>query len=158
MHIILKDGNPEIYPIHKIREDFPNVSFPSILSEELLAKYNIFPVVPTTCPSYDEETQKPVQADTPTLVDGKWIRAWSIVDKTAEELAQFYANKAVEIRSARDILLAQSDWVTVKAVEENAKDGLGIQIPMVWLDYRQALRDLPLQDGFPQTVNWPTSP
>jgi hypothetical protein len=115
MHIILKDGNPEIY-------------------------------------------QKPVQSDTPTLVDGKWIRAWSIVDKTAEELAKFYANKAAEMRSSRDILLAQSDWVTVKAVEENAKDGLGIQIPQVWLDYRQALRDIPDQAGFPNTIIWPTEP
>ena len=158
MHIILKDGNPEIYPIHNLRKDYPEVSFPAVLSEELLAKYNIFPVVPTPCPSYNEETQKPVQADTPTLVDGKWIRAWSIVDKTDEELAQFYANKAAEMRSSRDILLAQSDWVTVKAVEENAKDGLGIQIPQVWLDYRQALRDIPDQAGFPNTIIWPTEP
>ena len=27
-----------------------------------------------------------------------------------------------------------------------------------WLDYRQALRDVTSQEGFPNTVTWPTKP
>ena len=63
-----------------------------------------------------------------------------------------------EIREERDKLLAESDWVVTKAVEQNAQDGLGVQIPVVWLDYRQALRDIPQQPGFPDNVTWPTAP
>ena len=61
-------------------------------------------------------------------------------------------------RAKRDRLLAECDWVTVKAIEQNAQDSLGIQIPQVWLDYRQALRDVPAQAGFPHTITWPTKP
>lgn len=62
------------------------------------------------------------------------------------------------VRRQRDELLAECDWVTVKAIDQNAQDSLGIQIPQVWLDYRQALRDVPTQAGFPHTITWPTKP
>lgn len=65
---------------------------------------------------------------------------------------------AGEVRARRDALLAESDWVVTKAIEQNAVDGLGVQIPVVWLDYRQALRDIPQQAGFPETVAWPEKP
>ena len=68
------------------------------------------------------------------------------------------APTAEEVRARRDQLLAESDWVVTKEVEKNARDGLGIQIPVVWLDYRQALRDIPQQAGFPDNVTWPTAP
>ena len=68
------------------------------------------------------------------------------------------APTAEEIRAQRDTLLAESDWVVTKAIEQNAQDGLGVQIPVVWLDYRQALRDIPQQAGFPDNVTWPTQP
>lgn len=63
-----------------------------------------------------------------------------------------------DIRAMRDGLLAATDWVVTKAVEQNAVDGLGIQVPLVWADYRQALRDVPQQAGFPDNVIWPTAP
>lgn len=65
---------------------------------------------------------------------------------------------AEEVRAQRDRLLAETDWVVTKAVEQNAQDGLGVQIPVVWLNYRQALRDIPQQPGFPDNVTWPTAP
>lgn len=65
---------------------------------------------------------------------------------------------SAQVRRKRDALLAASDWVVTKAVEQNAADGLGIQIPMNWINYRQALRDIPQQAGFPYTVTWPQEP
>jgi len=65
---------------------------------------------------------------------------------------------AKQIREERDEKLTKSDWITVKAVDQNAQDGLGIQIPQVWIDYRQALRDIPNQDAFPLNVIWPEEP
>lgn len=85
---------------------------------------------------------------------------------TEEEQAVFDAQEAewaagaddraaAEVRTERDKLLAESDWVTTRAVDQNAADNLGIQVPQVWLDYRQALRDITAQDGFPHNVIWP---
>lgn len=66
--------------------------------------------------------------------------------------------QSANARKRRNKLLSASDWVVTKAIEQNAQDGLGVQIPVVWLTYRQALRDISAQAGFPATVVWPTQP
>lgn len=55
-------------------------------------------------------------------------------------------------RTQRDALLGQTDWVVVRAYEE------GKPIPPQWATYRQALRDVPQQVGFPDNIQWPTKP
>lgn len=56
---------------------------------------------------------------------------------------------AAAARSERDRLLKESDWTQVPdaPVDQQA-----------WADYRQALRDVPEQAGFPTDINWPTKP
>jgi hypothetical protein len=56
---------------------------------------------------------------------------------------------AEEVRTKRDSLLAASDWTQVAdaPVDQAA-----------WATYRQALRDMPSQAGFPNTINWPVEP
>ena len=56
---------------------------------------------------------------------------------------------ASEIRAERDSKLAKTDWTQVidAPVDQEA-----------WATYRQALRDLPSQEGFPNEVTWPTEP
>jgi hypothetical protein len=97
-------------------------------------------------------------------VEGKWYTKYILgpVFDTVEQEAAYKAQKDAEsAKSVRDLrarLLAECDWVITKAVDQNAQDGFGVQIPVVWLDYRQALRDIPSQEGFPYNVSWPTSP
>lgn len=57
--------------------------------------------------------------------------------------------KARMARSHRNRLLAQSDWTQVSdaPVDQAA-----------WATYRQALRDVPQQAGFPHDVTWPIAP
>ena len=57
--------------------------------------------------------------------------------------------EANEVRTQRDALLAASDWTQVSdaPVDQQA-----------WADYRQALRDVPSQSGFPSDVVWPDKP
>ena len=94
-----------------------------------------------------------------------------IVQFTPEEEAEWDAQEAEyaagandraaeEVRTKRDALLAECDWVTVKAVDQNAQDSLGIQVPQVWLTYRQALRDITSHANFPnlQDADWPVEP
>jgi hypothetical protein len=79
----------EIYPysIGDLRRDNPNVSFPLNPSEELLASYDVFPVVSQARPGYDPITQNLNRA-TPTLVDGQWLQTWEVTDASAEEVAE----------------------------------------------------------------------
>lgn len=54
-----------------------------------------------------------------------------------------------EIRSQRDALLEESDWTQLPdaPVDQSA-----------WATYRQELRDIPQQTGFPENFTWPTKP
>ena len=53
------------------------------------------------------------------------------------------------MRDARDAALTRCDWVITRAFEE------GTNVPANYLAYRQALRDLPTQSGFPYEYVWP---
>ena len=67
------------------------------------------------------------------------------------------APTADQVRAERDSKLASTDWVTIKAVDASS-DGLGVQVPQAWATYRQALRDVTDQVGFPDNVTWPIAP
>ena len=56
--------------------------------------------------------------------------------------------KAEEVRQERDQLLQQTDWMANSDVTMSDD----------WRTYRQALRDVPTQEGFPNDVTWPTKP
>jgi len=55
---------------------------------------------------------------------------------------------AKEARATRDRLIAETDWMALSDV----------QMSDAWSAYRQALRDIPQQAGFPTDVTWPTKP
>lgn len=57
-----------------------------------------------------------------------------------------------EVMAQRFRLLTGSDWVTTRAIEH------GVPVPKPWAEYRQALRDIPLQSGYPTHVVWPVEP
>ncbi len=55
-------------------------------------------------------------------------------------------------RERRDALMRATSWV-----RERASD-FGQAVPQEWLDYWQALRDVPGQAGFPREISWPIRP
>ena len=70
-----------------------------------------------------------------------------------EEIAPFVPDVQVlssQMRDMRDIKLADCDWTQSPDVPQATKDK--------WSAYRQALRDVPQQDGFPLNIVWPTKP
>ena len=72
----------------------------------------------------------------------------TVREMTPEEIAAL-APTADEIRAQRNALLAACDWTQVAdaPVDQTA-----------WAVYRQALRDIPDQAGFPASVEWPVAP
>lgn len=55
---------------------------------------------------------------------------------------------ADSIRAQRNNLLAETDWTQLKDIDSSISTPYAV--------YRQALRDLPQQEGFPSNVIWPT--
>jgi hypothetical protein len=95
-------------------------------------------------------------------VDGKWytkhvlgpIFTDTAEATAAEQEAAYKAQKDAEqakaVRADRNQKLGQTDWTQGKDIADN--------ISTAWATYRQALRDVPSQAGFPWTVQWPTQP
>lgn len=84
-----------------------------------------------------------------------WI---PIQDNDFAEIGFLYENgnfisvdpdRSEEIRALRDEKLKESDWTQVADAPVDKA---------AWSVYRQALRDIPAQAGFPNAVEWPTSP
>ena len=144
------------YPVSAsdVRARFPNVSFPSnldTLSAADLAEYDVVSVVDEPRPSYDEKTQTLAEG-APVLNAGVWRQTWNISSLSAELIATKLALREHTQRTRRDQELDSCDWVVTMHKE------LGTEIPSAWLTYRQALRDLPAQAGFPDSITWPTKP
>ena len=152
MYIKLTNGTPTTYTIGQLRKDNPNTSFPKNIPDSLLAEFGVFPVTVAEMPTYAERTQTITQNETATQVNGAWVYGWTVADKTAEEVAAYDTAKGRSVRSQRDEKLAESDWMVIKAAET------GVALATEWATYRQALRDVTAQTGFPNEVTWPTKP
>jgi hypothetical protein len=88
----------------------------------------------------------------PTLVNGAWTVTKSVVAKDQAQIDNENAQKAADVRAQRDRLLMACDWTQlIDSPFSNDTNG-------VWQAYRQALRDVPAQAGFPWNVTWPEAP
>ena len=93
-------------------------------------------------------------------IDGKWYTKYVLGpiftdgETTAAEQETAYkaikdAEQASAVRKSRGDKLADSDWTQVADAPVDKA---------VWATYRQALRDITTQSGFPWTVTWPDAP
>jgi hypothetical protein len=110
------------------------------------------------------------------IIAGYWMIEYTAVDMfsdytdedgvthtKAEQEAAYQAGldaaAAKAVRDQRERLLAETDWVTIKAVDAS-NDGFAVQLPQVWVAYRQALRDITDHVNFPYLTgeDWPVAP
>jgi hypothetical protein len=78
----------------------------------------------------------------------------TLIDRVTPTPEQIAENLAAEARAKRAKILAEEidtmnpmRWATLSTTKKAE-----------WTAYRQALLDLPAQEGFPLTINWPTAP
>jgi len=82
--------------------------------------------------------------ETHMVVDGAFVPLpVSILEAEARAKAE------VEVKQSRNAMLIASDWTQVPDAPVDKA---------AWAAYRQALRDIPDQSGFPFDVIWPTPP
>ena len=100
------------------------------------------------------------QASGVEQLDGKWYTkhilgpVFTDGETTAAEQEVAYkatkdAEQAKSVRATRGEKLADSDWTQVADAPVDKA---------VWATYRQALRDITAQSGFPWTITWPDAP
>lgn len=141
MFVKVTNGQPSQFPytVGQLRRDNPQTSFPKQVPDEVLAAYDVYPVQQVSAPVVDSKTHRVVQSVQQT--DTGWSQVW-----TVQELAPDRA--AANIRAHRDDLLRQTDWRALSDVTMTPE----------MATYRQALRDITAQEGFPYSVTWPSKP
>lgn len=172
----IENGNIVNFPynLEDLRKDFPKTSFPKEINFTIASKFGVV-AVEQTAPDYDDLTEK-VLKNVPTKVYYT-VTEENVIDpetnkpyegRSLEEIGKVYftgryqtevavvnlpqATAEANIRTKRDQLLNDSDWVSLRAVDQ------GQPIDQAWELYRQALRDITRQTGFPYGVLWPTKP
>lgn len=156
MHVKIQNNLIEKFPydLPTWRKENPTVSFPKDVPADLLNSYGVYSVSYAEEPKIDDRTQKTELKALPELVEGVWVLQYDVIEKTAQEIADYDALTVSIVRNNRNAKLSASDWVVIKSLE------LDEPIPQEWLDYRQALRDITLHNSFPNLhdSDWPTPP
>jgi hypothetical protein len=148
MYVKTNDGNVLAYPysIEKFKQENPSAS--ANPTNEELATYGVFPVIDTPEPDYDKATERAVWGP-PTVINGQWTHVWQTMPLTEEQKQNRLEAETNDVRNKRNKLLQESDWTQIA---DAPVDGAS------WRPYRQALRDITTQEGFPWGITWPTKP
>lgn len=143
MHLKLTDGqNPQHYSFVQLLADYPELGNLATMPPDAdLVAYEVYPYQMDPFPAYSEINQT-VELGAFRQEDGAWFRGWEVVALPDEDAAR-------NARAVRDAEIATSDWTQVLDAPVDRA---------VWATYRQALRDIPQQPGFPHNIVWPVAP
>lgn len=152
MYIKVKN-NTTIYPynVNSLYSEYPTTSFPNNIHTDYtsLKHFGVYVVRSTQQPAYDALSEKCVEL-TPEFVNDEWTQQWKVEPLSEENKQAIYNSKAAEVRANRYRLLAETDWTQFKDISTETSEKYVI--------YRQQLRDIGSQEGFPFNVVWPTLP
>ena len=98
---------------------------------------------PTMVPEFIGECD-----DDAELIDG-FLKVLDEAEVAQEQQAEA-DSQSHRVRVNRTLRLQASDWTQGKDIAN--------EVSTAWATYRQALRDVPSQEGFPWNVTWPETP
>jgi len=149
----------------QIRSMHPNVSLPKVWNANVNETLGIDPVLASPKPDPSGDYKVVVRNGVEQDANGNWVWAW-----TENDMFQEYTDDDDNVVTVQDQIDAKvaADNAALEATERATRDDLlkatdhyGLSdVPMTdaMTAYRQALRDVPQQEGFPQTITWPTKP
>lgn len=146
--LLAADGSIDRYPytLTDLRRTNPGTSFAKQISDDTAAAFNCFPVTPTEPPAEDHTVNL---ERTAVKQGGAWVEQWISTPATAEQITERTTAKSNDIRTDRNKRLADCDWTQLPDAPVDAA---------AWATYRQALRDVSNQPGFPWNITWPKAP
>lgn len=163
MQVRIRETGEVMYE-SEFRTLHPNTSMPQQLTEALINDFGA-DVVFEGPQATGGTVYQYSQAQGVEQIDGKWYTKYvlgpTFIDTVEDGVtttalqhetaykAQKDTEQAKSVRATRDAKLAECDWTQVADAPVD-KDA--------WATYRQALRDITVQSGFPWTITWPVSP
>ena len=146
MQIRIRETSAVMYE-GEFRALHPNTSMPQQLSEELLNDFGADVVLEG--PQASPTRYQTAFANGVEQLDGKWYTKYSVAEMDADAIAAKDTEQAKAMREQRGEKLKDSDWTQVADAPVDKA---------AWATYRQALRDITAQSGFPWTITWPDAP
>lgn len=156
LYVKVENDEPVKYPVSyediykEILEPVGKSKLP--VDAEFLETNGYFPVVPQNAPTIGPTTR--LTMGLPLLVSGVYYENYIMTEMTEEEKNENFDAKAFEVRELRDAILKETvdrmnpvRWESMTTEEKNS-----------WAVYRQALLDIPNQDGFPFDIEFPNQP
>ena len=160
-YVELATGQPKTRV--QLIEENKNMSLPQYWTSNTLRALGVEEVAAVDAPSVNN--YQIAYKDGIEQVDGIWKERWVTASKFVEYTdengdtvtveqqqsdydAQVTSALAETERAKRDSLLAETDFYALSYVTMSSE----------MTTYRQALRDVPAQAGFPNTITWPTKP
>lgn len=128
------------YTLADFRSENPRTSYPADIPEEMLNESGVFLVESSPVPDFDQLTHELAWELAPTS-NTRWTKRWVVKELEEGEAARRLLNY-------RAGLLAETDWCALSDVTMSDE----------MRSYRQALRDITKQEGFPFSVVWPEKP
>lgn len=118
-----------------------------------MARKGFFPADIYDAESLPQDALEIAEQEYKDLLEGQTTGKQITWDGEAPYLADpfFSSEQLAKIaRDRRDMELGKTDWTQLSDVPQAVKE--------VWSVYRQALRDVPQQAGFPHNITWPDKP
>lgn len=132
----------------QLRAEMPNTSLPKVLTPSILSDLGYDPVLegpqPVLVPPYQTSARDGIYES-----GGQWFTKYIAIEPDDDGKAAMDAAQAERIRADRNQRLADSDWTQLADAPINGT---------AWATYRQKLRDVPAQPGFPWDPAWPQQP
>ena len=102
------------YELSDLYAEYPDTSFPYPLPESTANQFDIYTVNPSPQPQVDHT--KNVVENAPNLLKGEWYQDWSVVDASADEIAQRQASLLAQAQQQRaEAYRNESDALFFKA-------------------------------------------
>ena len=157
----------------QIRRDNPNVSLPNVWNDNVNEALRIDPVLESPKPDPSGDYKVVVRDGVEQDSDDNWVYAWTEQDmftEYEEEVTDDQGVMTTNVVTVQDQIDAYeaANTATLAATERATRDDLlkatdhyglsDVTMSDAMTAYRQALRDVPQQEGFPQEVTWPEKP
>lgn len=157
-----------ITTISQFKAAHPKTSFPKQITADILDSYGYDPVL--NGPAADVTAPYGVSVrDGVEEINGQWFTKFiagpiftdttdddgnvtTAADNEAAYRAKVDADGAARIRAERNKKLTECDWTQLGDCPLSDAD------KAAWSTYRQELRDIPGQSGFPWDISWPNTP
>lgn len=130
------------YTITDIRRAFPHSSIPNDIDE--IGDFQSYQMTPIPSIEWNENCYEVVPVER--------VQQWHVELANQAEIEARILSKIEQVRDERRPKLSETDWTQIP------DNQLTPEQKQQWADYRQQLRDITTQSGFPWTVIWPQPP